>query len=305
MEVARLMKRLDIDIVHTVLIQSDIIGALATKLVRVRALVSSVEGNLAGDLPSGSRVRNTVRRIVYKYGYQLASRYIDCVIANSEATRAQLVASFPCVEEKVRVLYPGLELERFNNEPTKGDRSRPRPTIGFLGELTPEKGADVLVAAAKEVIRHIPNARFIIGGQGSEEKRLKQIATKAGLADAILFLGFVFDDAAFYEELSAFAFPSLPGFDGLPMVVLQALAQGVPTVASRVGGVPEVIQPGVTGWLVQPGRPDELADGILQILENPLEASRRAMAAKERIISTFSIQAEVDSLQDIYEELTM
>ncbi|HYL05477.1 MAG TPA: glycosyltransferase family 4 protein [Thermoanaerobaculia bacterium] len=156
-----------------------------------------------------------------------------------------------------------------------------------VGRLRIRKGVDVLLAAMTELRRRHPAARLLIAGDGEHRASLERAAASLGLGEAVSFLGSA--GAARVRRLlrgaAALVVPSI--YEGMPLVVLEAMEAAVPVVASRVSGIPEVVEDGRTGWLVQPEDPARLAAALAAALDDPAEARRRGAAGRERLRQCF------------------
>ncbi len=155
------------------------------------------------------------------------------------------------------------------------------PRVGFFGRLTPQKGVDLLVEAAADVVAHVPQARFVLYGAGEAEGPLRRLVAERQLGAHVRFAGpcAQAETVARMRELDVVAVPSR--WEGCPYVVLEAFQAGVPLVAASVGGVPELIRDGVNGVLVEPESEEALCDGLLGLLRDPQR--RRCLAEQGRV----------------------
>lgn len=170
--------------------------------------------------------------------------------------------------------------------------------VGCAGRLTYQKGFDLLLRAAAEVVSQSPNVSFAIAGDGEEREKLNRLACSLGIESKIHFLGPVREMASFYHSLDIFVMPSR--YEGMPMALLEAMASQQPIVAARVGQVPDLIEDGETGLLIRPDEPGELADAILRLVRNPDLASRMARRAHARVVERYSSQAMADRYLEVY-----
>jgi glycosyltransferase involved in cell wall biosynthesis len=171
-----------------------------------------------------------------------------------------------------------------------GGLGEPAPEPGFLlvvGRLRIRKGVDVLLAAMPELLSRQPSARLVIAGDGEHRAALERHAAALGLGESVTFLGRA--GAAQVRELlrgaAALVVPSI--YEGMPLVVLEAMEAAVPVVASRVAGIPEVVEDGRTGWLVPPEDPSGLAGALAAVLSDPAAARRRGAAGRQRLDEHF------------------
>ena len=284
------------DILHTIFIQSDIAGGLARRKAGVPWHISSLEGAL---IPSTAP---PVKRQTYKLGYALVRSRLDAVVAISRATGDEAARDFGIPLDRIRIIHSGIDLNEFQIKTgwPYFPASPPR-TVGMIARFTSEKRHDLFVCAAPLVLRRYPQVRFVIYGSGPGEERVKSLARALNVSDHFEFSGWSDHVARSLENLDVLVFVS--DFEGLPWVVLEAQAVRVPTVASAVGGVPEVISDGQNGILLRENSPEELAEKIVWMLKNPGQAAEMGRAGRRRVESHFNIRREVDEIQALYVDL--
>ena len=173
--------------------------------------------------------------------------------------------------------------------------------IGSVGRLTEQKGYHVLLNAIPAVLRQQPHARFVIVGMGEAAAALQSQAQQLGVADAVHFTGARSDVEQLLAALDIFVSSSL--WEGLPTVLLEAMAAGVPVVATRVSGNVELVQPGQTGLLVPPSDPDALAEGLCWALGQREAMQSMAANARKQVRQHFSIEAIARQHEALYERL--
>jgi glycosyltransferase involved in cell wall biosynthesis len=179
----------------------------------------------------------------------------------------------------------------------------PRPAIGVVGRLSPEKGVDVLLDAFVQVRTARPTASLVVAGDGPERRNLEAQATRLGIADAVTFLGTVLPVEPLYPLLDLVVLPSRS--EGLPNVMLEAFRADVPVVATRVGAVPEVLEGTDAGRMVPPEDPLRLAEAIVAALDAANAPGSRAAAARARaeVVARFSLPSRVRAHLDLYDEV--
>lgn len=223
------------------------------------------------------------------------------IIAVSGPIRAQL-ARRGHRRDKIVVIPNGLDLSRFpfRQARTAGPLPVPPGTeiIGSVGRLSPEKGHAHLLLAAHRILRERPRAAFVLVGGGVQEPALRSQAAALGIADRVVFAGFRSDVPQVLAQADVFVLPSLA--EGLPMALLEAMAVGVPVVATAVGDVPKVVRHGDTGLLLPPGHANELAAAILRVLSQPQEAAGRARAARILVEQEYSASTMAARTQNLY-----
>jgi glycosyltransferase involved in cell wall biosynthesis len=167
-----------------------------------------------------------------------------------------------------------------------------RKILGYVGRLSVEKGVTYLIDALARLKVKQAEVHLLIVGEGEQRANLQAQVESLGLRQAVKFLGERGDARQIIGALDLLVLPSLT--EGLPNVVLEAFAYKTPVVATAVGGVPELVIDGETGWLVPPRDPHALAQAILDALANPEEARRRAENAYKHLLENFTVEKQVD-----------
>jgi glycosyltransferase involved in cell wall biosynthesis len=189
--------------------------------------------------------------------------------------------------------------EARSEEPPTGLRER--PLVGVVARLQPEKGVSNFLKAAARVAPQFPEAHFVIAGDGPLRQELVALAEDLGLRDRVHFLGFRSDASALMGSLDVLVVPSLT--EGSPLVTLEAMAAGVPVVASAVGGIPDQVRHGKEGLLVPPGDTGAMGDAIVALLRDPARARSLGEAGRRRATSEFSHAVMVRRIEDVYRDI--
>jgi len=220
----------------------------------------------------------------------------DGVIAVSEAVRRGLIET-GVPGAKIEVIHTGIEVpEAAPQDKSKFGWSEMDFVIGHMGAFSKEKGQDVAVAAANLLRESMPHARFILAGDG---KLLNEMRRRA--PQTVTFPGFVANRAAFFGALNVFIMPSRSEAWG--MAALEAMAHGVPVIASDVGGLPEIVEPDNGGWLVPPGDPAALARAIMEAAASPDRLHEQGLKARQRA-RLFSVGQMVEQTEIFYDRFT-
>ena len=206
------------------------------------------------------------------------------------------------------VIHNAIDVERFA-DPDPVFRARlerlfspaPDRLVGAAGRLSPEKGFDVLVAAAERVARADESVGFVLFGDGACRPRLEEQILAAGLKGTFVLSGFRNDLDAFLPFFDLFVLPSYT--EGLPNVVLESFAAGVPVVATAVGGTPEVVEDGLSGYLVPPGDPDALAARVLEALASEVGLRDMGLHGRQRVVEQFSFDAQARRYRRLFRDL--
>jgi glycosyltransferase involved in cell wall biosynthesis len=268
-------------VVQTAGLPSNILGLPGAALAHVPVRIGSRrEINPDKTLPAIA-----AQRAAYAFAHK--------VVANSRAAATRL--RFECIpRRKIAVIPNGLELGPFT---PRAPRSILRHVV-MVANLRPEKGHDVLIDAAGDVLRRFPDARFELVGAGPERSRLLARVQSSRLADAFSFVGHDENVAARLAAADIFVLPSRS--EAFPNAVLEAMAAGLPIVASAIGGIPELVEDGRTGLLVPPGRPDLLARRLSELMADPALAGRLGRAAGNEARTHYSFDRMVDAFDSLY-----
>ncbi|MGH9541795.1 MAG: glycosyltransferase family 4 protein [Terriglobales bacterium] len=199
----------------------------------------------------------------------------------------------------------GVDLDRFRDaQPTlRAELNPPGPLLGAVGRLSPEKGLDGLLHAAAELAARFPEVRWALVGDGPQRGALEQLTSKLGIADRVIFTGRREDMPGVYASLDALLLPSLD--EGLPMVVLEAMAAGRPVLASRVGAIGHVIRDGENGLLAPPGDVEALRGAIERLLAEPGLGARLGAAARATIEDRFSAAQMAAAYLQLYGDMNL
>lgn len=289
---ARLLRRERVDLVHSVWAKGDLLGAAARLFTRVPAQVASLE---VCYLATGRR-RQAVYRALFRW---FTGPRLDAVIALSPRSAREFHEQVR-YGGRVEVIPLGIDLDRYAPLPARLPAGEGPVVYGAMGRMIPEKGFDVLLRAFARLAAEDPRALLRLGGEGPEEAVLRALADGLGLSERVEFTGWVTDTRAFFEGVDVFVFPSRPAFDGLPNVVLEAMALGRPVVATDVGGVASAVEDGVTGVLVPPLDEPALAAGMRRA---GVEGSTMREAALHRVSEHHHRHVEASRILALYRQV--
>jgi len=269
-------------IVHTTELYSNIFGLPGAALARVPVRIAN-RREINPD-------KSTAQIAAQRAGYAFAHR----IVANSQAAADRL--RFERVPaHKIAVIPNGLSSDQFDSRPLTQE---PLRKVVVVANLRQEKGHDVLIDAAVRVVARHPDARFEIVGGGPELEALLARVDARRLRHAFAFLGHRDDVPARLANADIFVLPSRS--EAFPNAVLEAMAAGLPIVASGVGGILELVDHGRTGLLADAGDADGLANGILTLMSNPSLAYLLGTAAREEAASRYSFDRMVASFDALY-----
>jgi glycosyltransferase involved in cell wall biosynthesis len=295
--IVRQLREGKFDLLHTHAYKADLLGIIAARMAKI-PIVATVHG-YTDAFPA-------VR--VYRHLDLLVLRRFPKVIAVSDYLRQELIASGLALHRVVTV-YNAIDLDVFGST-VRSERRKVRAELGIepnapvvltVGRLNPEKGHRYLLESARLACQHIPNLRVLIAGEGPLRDKLEASARSMHLDTAVSFLGWREDVASLMAASDLFVLPSTRESFGL--VILEALASGIPVIATRVGGVPEIIWTGETGMLVEPRNPEALARAVIWALTNPAQAGQLARQGQAVVRQRFSVEVMVRATNRVYHEV--
>jgi L-malate glycosyltransferase len=247
------------------------------------------------------------RRVAFHLKPHAFSRWkyhqVDCFIAASDSIHSVLLAD-GIDASKVVTVYEGIDIHRIQAEPPAAIHAElwlpvNAPIVGATGALTGEKGHRHLVDAASLVVREVPDARFVILGEGDHRAALERQIKDLRLEKHVFLPGFRADVLGFLRSFDLFVMPSIS--EGLGTSLLDAMAAEKATVATRTGGIPEVVVDGETGLLVPPRDHQALAQAIARLLKDQALRARMGAAGFERVQRVFSADRMVERTLEVYE----
>jgi len=291
---AAFIRRRKFDVVHAHDLWANLMAVPAARITGAPVILSSQRdlGHLFWYTPFRRKVIGAIHR--------LSTR----VVANSAAVRKLLVENFRVPSARVRVVRNSVDFQRFAF--AHGDKKKNFPGLDPKSRLiavvanmhSSVKGHHDLIEAARIICNVIPEACFVLVGDGDERSKIEEHARRAGMRKHFIFMGRRTDVPELLAccELSVLASES----EGFPNVVLEAMAAGLPVVATRVGGVPEIIEDGRSGILIPPKNYQALADAVLRVMQNPPLAVQLARAGQQRVKTHFSFDRLVEEVEQLY-----
>jgi glycosyltransferase involved in cell wall biosynthesis len=236
------------------------------------------------------------------------ARASNVLLAVSPQVRDELVRLRVAPSEKFTVVRLGIELEPRVRSPEQRDEIRRRIglgperfVVGWFGRMTSVKRCEDLVDALAHLRERGVDATLLLVGDGVDRERVEERAYELGVARSCFFLGYQEDVARWYAACDAFALTSAN--EGTPVVVIEALAAGLPVVATRVGGVADVLSDGVDGFLVEAGDTRSLAARLEQLARDPELRARMGAAGRKRALRRYAVDRLVDDVDDLYRAL--
>ncbi len=297
---SRLAKMWKVDILHSHQHKEDLLSVAIAQCAGVPHLVRTQHGR-----PEPFKGLRKFRRHLLLGMDHLTAKYrADAVIAVSSNV-AEYVATF-LDRDRIGVISNGIDLQNVESSLTTRDAKRAlqlheeAPVIGTACRLEPVKRLDLFLSSARCIVRKMPDAQFVIAGQGSKEQYLRQLARDYGLEHQVLFVGHRND---IYDVIRAMDLLVISSdHEGLPMTLLEAMALAVPVVSRAVGGIPEALANG-SGFLIDSADPEILADACLAALRNPSLLHQVAQAAEERVQTYYGAEITAARTLELYRSL--
>ena len=281
---ARLLRD-EAQVVHTHNLGIHVYGAVAARLAGVPAVLNTRHG------PANSQGKP-----YHEPYFRIAMPFTDAVVFVSEDCGRVLGNYGHIPPSKSHVIVNGIDTAPFLAHPASPNSASPGIRFGAVGRLLPVKGHSILLQAFAQVLRRLPEAELRIVGGGPLFEELSQQASALGILDNVSLEGSHPRVYEVFPELDVLVFPSLS--EGLPLVVLEAMAAGLPLVSSRVGGVPEVAPEGEVAWFCAPGSAQELAEAMFCAAVSP---RLREMGARARQLAV--ARYDLKGMQGKYELL--
>ncbi len=248
----------------------------------------------------------------YQREFYLPQRDIRShVISIAGFTRDALIDTYEIPEEGVSLVYQGTEVSRFTPDENRRREAETRyplppnasPILGSVGSFEPRKGQVVLLEAVAEMRRTLPDVHLMLVGDGPDEELLKAKVAEMGLEENVTFFPFTSEPAHVFEMIDILVLSSLYK-EGLPNVILEAMSMGIPVVASRMAGVPEVVIDGATGWMTEPGDVHGLADAVVRLWEDPAACREMGSEGRRLMEEKFDKVHQFDAFLDHFEMIT-
>ncbi len=292
-----LIRKYRIDLIHAHEFMMNVYGS-AAGLIENRPVITTVHGkNYYGE--------KSRRRVAYRF----VSRF-SRMVAVSEDLKSFLAGQIGISKRRIVTLHNGIECGKFGPHLSSGSLTSLKeslsipihnPVIGIIGMLFPVKDHSTFLNAAREVIKELPTTIFLIIGEGPVEDQLKAEAFQLGIDRNVRFAGLRNDVPALLQIIDVYVCSSLS--EGLSLSILEAMAAGKPVVATDVGGNPEIVIDGETGFLVPPKDAKKLALKIALLVKDTALGYRLGAKARKRVQGQFSVGSMVDSYLDLYKQV--
>lgn len=295
------LKGKEIDILHTHRYKENVLGGMIKRRCKIKRLVQTVHG--LSEPFTG--IRKLKIHLYSKLNQYFTRNYFDKVVTVSFDMQTKL--SRIIAADKLITIHNAIDITRLKIERTKDEVkqelgiSKDHPIIGSVGRMVPIKGYDVFLKAAQLILEVRPQTRFILAGDGPLKSKLERKATNMGLESAVRFIGFRNDISEIINCFDIFVVSSY--YEGIPIVLLEAMALNKATVATRVGGIKEIIEDSVSGFLVESGDFESIASICMRLLDNAQIRGKVEIEGKKRIAEEFSVEIQKERVLKLYNEL--
>lgn len=299
----RLIKRKKFAVVHTHTSKAGLLGRLAAFLCQAPLIVHTPHGHIFHSYFSPPQEK------LFLLMERIAAGWCHALIALTAAEKREHLELRVGKPEMWHVIPSGVNQKKFGEIPP--DRlAGMRQALGipakaklvaFIGRLAPIKGPRFFVEAMPLIVKQIPDAHFLIVGDGEERPFMEQRIRDLGVADRVAWTGQKEEVAEYFALLDVLVVPSLN--EGMGRVIVEAGFFAKPVIGSNVGGIPDLIQHHETGWLVTPRREKDLARAVEQLLRDPATACRLGQALKKKVSEAFTEDSMVESIERLYREM--
>ncbi len=287
-------------IVHTHTSKAGILGRWAARVAGIPFIIHTPHGHVFYGYS------NPLMTKIYIWLERVTSRITSRIIALTERGKEEYIQQGIGDNLKIQVIPSGVPLEKFLS-PRDKIRDRLKlglPTdafiIGNVGRMVPVKGQVYFIRAVPQILKEFPQTHFLLMGEGELKETLKKEVKKLKVENCFHFIPPQEEVLPVFSSLDLFVLPSLN--EGMGRVIVQAMAMGKPVVATRVGGVPDLITDGVNGFLVPPKDEHSLAQAIIKILRNPSLRLEMGKRGKERA-QEFSLENMIKKIENLYQEV--
>jgi len=288
-----LTKNKKVDMIHTFFEKSEVMGWLAMRLSGTPVWITS------------RRDLGFKRKKIYDKIFRMTSKDCKKCIANCNAVREQAIQQENLPPGKIEVIYNGLDLSEYQ-QTLKNESLREElgvvngvPLVGLIANFNFEiKGHIYFLGSAKKILEKVPNAKFVLVGDGALRLRYEEVARELNIKKDVYFLGKRTDVPAIISSLDVSVLSSTN--EGFSNVIMESMAAGKPVVATNVGGSKEMIKDGITGYLVPPADSNAMANAIMDLLKSPEKAVAMGGMGRKVVQEKFTVETMVKKYEELY-----
>jgi glycosyltransferase involved in cell wall biosynthesis len=302
------MRRKGIDIVHTHLFNADLLGAITASFARIPYKIATVHGYNFSN--TGEFDLRSIKNFFFSFIYRFTYLFCDNVIAVCQPIKQDLTgrAGIKVKEGKIKVINSAIDLEEISNcnrdvnsniKDIMADKNT--KFVGIIANLDKVKCHRILLRAIPRILKEEAKTKFLLVGDGKEKRFLQRMAGRLKIEDSVVFLGLVEHVTGIISMCDLIVLPSL--FESRPLVIAESMALRKAVIAARVGGIPELVEDGVTGLLVPPGNSEKLAEAILRLLKNKELTLEMGGRGQIKVQELFGLRNMVREIEKTYLEL--
>jgi glycosyltransferase involved in cell wall biosynthesis len=295
-KLVNLAKDEQVNIIHTFFEKSEVMGWLVKRLAGIPVWITS------------RRDLGFKRKEIYNRIFRISSRDCDKCVANCNAVKEQTLQKERLPEEKIEVIYNGMDFspyqKSYNGNAFRKEIGIDNQTalVGMIANFNFEiKGHQYFIEAAKRILEKVSNVEFVFVGDGALRQQYEKLSEDLGIRQKIQFLGRRNDIPVILSSLNVSVLCSTN--EGFSNVILESMAAGKPVVATKVGGSPEMVTDGVTGYIVPPADSHSLANAVINLLNEPNKAEEMGKTGRKIANEKFTVEKMVKSYENMYQEL--
>jgi len=301
LRINEIIRNEQIDLVHSQ-------GARADFFARIAGRMAGIPHNLCTiAMPVEGFDIKPLRKMIYRAFDRLTEGSVEKFIVVSDSLKRALIEKRRIPADRIVRIYNGIEIDQYHPGIESGNFKREWgisqniPLVGAIGRMVWQKGFEYLIQSIPEIVKAVPEAKFLLVGEGPRRERLEALSEELRVRDNVILAGFRSDIKEILSAIDLLVVPSI--LEGFPMIILEAMAMGKPIVATNIDGIIEQITDGVDGILVPPKNPNALAEAILKIFSEEEKMKKIGLAARQKVESCFSVQKMVRETEQVYMSL--
>jgi len=290
MDIRNIIKKLSPDVLHSHRYKENIIAFLISRSIRGLKLIATQHG-----LPEVNRGSTSLKhRMISRWNLFMLSKYFYRVVVVSQDIKELFEKKIKFDYKKISIIHNGIMI---TDIPPKLD-NRGTFVIGSAGRVFPVKDYPFMVEIANEVLKKTKDISFQLAGDGPDRPRLEALIKRYGIDRQFVLKGHLSDMSEFYKGLNLYLNTSI--HEGIPMSILEAMAHGLPVIAQNVGGLHEIVDDGIQGYLVNEKDPGAFADKCILLYKNKVLWKKMSQAAREKVARNFSVPNMAQQYHNLY-----
>ena len=279
------------DIIHSHRLKENILAYFSSKGNKKIQLICTEHGM---PEPINKTLKTIKNRLLLNYQYWILSRHFKHIIVVSKDMRNIYIEKLGFKNNQILYIHNGTEIPESNIMKNNGNNY----VVGSAGRFFPIKDYPLMVEIAREVLQETGNVRFKLAGDGPEKERIISLIRRYGIEESFSLTGFIDNMAPFYDGLNLYINTSI--HEGLPMSILEAMAHGLPVIAPNTGGIKEIIQNGIEGYLIDGRNPKMFAEKCIQLCEDNILNQKMGNASREKVINEYSLDKMAQNYYNLY-----